>query len=100
MLHFNLVTENKYDIFFNDKKLGSLIRIEDGYFYLDLSELDGLLADWVLKDILDKLQELNKEWNDHINTTLNPNIVWVDPAEGDENDLDYLDDYFPDYFID
>ena len=44
--------------------LGDLIMAEDGYFYFFPEETPGCAwSNWMLQGILDKLNELNKDWD-------------------------------------
>ena len=65
---------NNYIIFFNNIFLGELKVLEDGFYYYFPCEFKGsCISSWILKDIYNKLEELNKEWNDKINNYFNKN---------------------------
>lgn len=57
-----------YRIKFKDKDLGSLEMMEDGFYNWIPPQFNGSsLGSWVIKDISNKLEELNKEYQEHIN---------------------------------
>lgn len=51
----------------NGKHLGSAIRSDDGYYYYDPEELDGLWSPYSLRCMADKLDDLNRPWDDKVN---------------------------------
>lgn len=56
-----------YTVKFNTVLLGSLRTVEDGFYYWFPTEFEGsCVAAWVIRDISNKLDELNKEWNEII----------------------------------
>lgn len=62
-----------YDIYVpSGKSLGYLSTLEDGfyYFFSEDGRFGGGWDAWVLRQIADKLDELNKPWEDHINETI------------------------------
>jgi len=63
------ITENHYKLFFkNYTYLGDLIKDVDGYFYFrpELTE-GGLWSGYVLKETVSILDDLNAEWDRHLN---------------------------------
>lgn len=59
--------KNIYKISFNNTNLGTLVKLEDGYYnWLPCDLNGGCLSSWVLKDIYNKLEVLNKEWNEEV----------------------------------
>lgn len=60
---YKQISDSNYDIIFNDRIVGSLQLDIDGFFYLDIRPEDnGYYSAWVLKNIAEKLEELNSEW--------------------------------------
>lgn len=57
---------NSFAVSFNNISLGELIIDDDGYYVWYPSQKYGYLEAWVLKDIANKLEELNKPWDDKI----------------------------------
>ena len=53
------------------KYLGDLFKLEDGCFYF-FPNFTGGCAGWWMRQIADKLDELNKPWEEYINETLKP----------------------------
>lgn len=56
----------------NGKYIGCMFPLEDGYYYFFPNSTSGAWAGWWMRQIADKLDELNKPWEDHINETLKP----------------------------
>ena len=53
--------------------LGTFERDVDGYFYFWRNEkLTGCDSSYVLRGIADKLDEVNKEWNEHLISIFSP----------------------------
>ena len=66
-ISFNKINNQKYDVIFeNGIKLGELLMDCDGYFYFWFERCDGSWESWVLRIICDKMDEINKPWNDEI----------------------------------
>lgn len=61
------ISENEYDVLFQEKHLGRFLRSDDGYLYYTDDLNGGLCAAWTLIEIGEALNDLNKEWDDHIN---------------------------------
>ena len=56
-----------YDVVFNNgKKIGEFYMEVDGYYVYQPLEGNGFLTEHSLKLILEKLTEINKEWDNHI----------------------------------
>jgi hypothetical protein len=53
-------------VFVLKQYVGRFIRDIDGYFCYDPSIGDGLWSEYELRLIVDKLRELNRPWNDHL----------------------------------
>lgn len=70
VLTFNSLSNIKYEIIGNKKLLGHLIMMEDGYFYCQFAEYDFIhqvWSDYVLEEIVNKLEELNKPIKEQLN---------------------------------
>ena len=60
--------KKEYRITFNKTYLGDLVMLEDGFYNWFPCKFDGsCISSWVLLDIHNKLEKLNKEWNSIIN---------------------------------
>lgn len=56
-----------YDVFFyNGKKLGQFYMEVDGYYVFLPENNSGYFNEYSLKLIINKLTELNKEWDNHV----------------------------------
>lgn len=70
-ISFVTVKHGTYIILFNslptlkeETNLGRLIQSDDGFYYWFPCDFEGgCISNWVLKVIYDKVEELNKEWN-------------------------------------
>lgn len=69
-IKYNKLSESNYEIVFeNGAKLGDLQRDVDGYFYwwpVNPSN-GGCLQSWILRNLADKMDELNRGWDKTIN---------------------------------
>lgn len=64
---YKKVDEYRYDVITkNDLMIGSFIRDVDGYFYFWADRNDGAWTSYVLRELSDKLNELNKVWDDQV----------------------------------
>lgn len=54
-------------IFENGKHIGNFVRDVDGFMYFEFLEGGELWGQEHLQMIVDKLKELNKDWQDNIN---------------------------------
>lgn len=63
----------------NGVVLGDLMQKEDGFFDFWPTDRDGCWAAYVLRAIADKLDELNKPWDDIISA--DPRIGGTEPKE-------------------
>lgn len=62
------ISNTEYNIKFNDIVLGQALMDVDGYLYFwDNKALTGCTEAWVLRQIADLLDGLNKEWDEEIN---------------------------------
>lgn len=69
MITLNKITENLYEALFsqNSKTLGFFDRDIDGYFYFeDYKSQNGVWSSYALRAIADKLDEINKDWDEQI----------------------------------
>ena len=68
MLNIKKKSSAQIEFYYNDVYLGDALMDVDGYYYFWFEEgKSGAWSDYGLKAIADKLQELNKDWNDKIN---------------------------------
>ena len=77
LLLFNKVTgSNSYQVIFsvNGKHIGDLDILDDGY-YRYFSTGNGYWDAWSMREIADKLDELNKEWDEVVRKDLGPKVV-------------------------
>ena len=64
---------NGYDVLApNGKNIGFLDMLDDGSYYYFCSVSRGGCSSWWMRQVADKLDELNKPWEDHINEMLKP----------------------------
>lgn len=66
LTYTSIGNDNSFNVSFKHLSLGELIINDDGYYAWYPSHKDGYLDAWVLKDIVTKLDELNKHWDDKI----------------------------------
>jgi hypothetical protein len=64
------VSKSHHKVFFGDKFIGDIIMDVDGYFYYLPSDERGTWSAWTMRLIADKLDELNKPWDDYIQKNL------------------------------
>jgi len=67
LITFNRIGDSLYEVIFVPNKigLGTLLKSDDGYYYWGPDFKDGTVWEaHVLRAIADKLDELNKEWDD------------------------------------
>jgi hypothetical protein len=59
--------KNYLEVFMNNIKIGELIKSEDGYFnwWAD-KDKSGYLPSYVLRDIANTLDSINRPWNDQV----------------------------------
>lgn len=50
----------------NDVLMGEMIVGDDGYYAWWPERGDGYIDSWILRELADKLDDLNKEWNDQV----------------------------------
>jgi hypothetical protein len=76
-----------YDMIWNDSiQIGKAIIDVDGFYYfLPNQNGGGLWQAYVLREIADKLDDLNKEWNDQITKYFEENPV----EDGDVDDIPF-----------
>lgn len=62
-------SEDNYNVvFYNGVDCGNLIRDVDGYFMYFPKNNGGGLESWSMKLIAEKLDELNKPWDEYVRT--------------------------------
>lgn len=66
MINLEYVIDGVYLVYFNKKKLGEFIVQDDGFFGFHTSEPSGYWSSYALRLIADKLDEINKEWDDQV----------------------------------
>lgn len=64
------ITKGRYKVFFNTNYLGDLVMDVDGYFYYWPSIEKGAWSSYSMRMIADKMDELNKPWDDYIEKNL------------------------------
>lgn len=66
-LIYNQINQQKYNVLTpNNHLIGELIMDVDGYFYFWPNN-SGCWSSNIMHSIANKLDEVNKQWNDHIN---------------------------------
>ena len=66
MIEINYAIDGVYSVYFNKKKLGAFVMQEDGYFGFYPDDLKGYWSSYSLRLIADKLDDVNRAWDDHI----------------------------------
>ena len=66
MIKTNYVIDGVHAVYFNKKRLGAFVVQDDGYFGFYADEPSGYWSSYALRLIADKLDEMNKTWDDHI----------------------------------
>ena len=56
----------------NGVKMGEAIQAEDGFFKFFPESRGGYWDEGTLQYVIDKLKELNKPWDDHLNEAFSP----------------------------
>ena len=71
MIETNYVIDGVHAVYFNKKRLGAFVVQDDGYFgfYPD-DDLKGYWSSHSLRLIADKLDEMNKTWDEYIDKNL------------------------------
>ena len=70
MINLEYVIDGVYVVYFNTKKIGEFTVQDDGLFQFYPNEHSGYWSSYALRLIADKLDELNKEWDEHIKKNL------------------------------
>jgi len=65
MIETNYVIDGVHAVYFNKKEIGVFAIQDDGYFGF-YGAGDGYWSSFALRLIADKLDEMNKAWDDHI----------------------------------
>lgn len=71
-LIFKKVSDSKHEIYWvshpsgDEIKDGELLQDVDGYLYYWPEKRDGCIPACILRSIADKLDELNKDWHEHV----------------------------------
>lgn len=68
MIEFKIESNSSYLITFKNKIIGRLVALEDGFYqFFPENFVNGsYISYWVLEKILNKLKELNKDWEEHL----------------------------------
>ena len=66
MITVELTTPTAGKIYFNQKYLGIVVVQDDGYFGFYTNEPSGYWSSYALRLIADKLDEMNKEWDEQV----------------------------------
>ena len=71
MIKLEKINDSNYKLIANkDIFFGNFIMMEDGYFSWFPIEFKGTcISSYTLKEIAEKLDELNKDWDNHLNLT-------------------------------
>lgn len=70
MINLEKQSNTSYKVLFNTKYLGMAEMDESGFYNFYSNDNMGYWSSYALRLIADKLDELNKDWNDHINKNL------------------------------
>ena len=68
MLNLEKVNKSLYNVSYgaNNKKLGIMYMEADGYFVFQPEEGSGFWSEYSLNLIVNKLKEMNKDWDKHL----------------------------------
>ncbi len=66
MINLEYVIDGVYGVYFNQKCIGRFTIQDDGYFGFYTNEPSGYWSSYALRLIADKLDELNKEWDEQV----------------------------------
>lgn len=68
---FNKISEERYEVIYdNGVSIGELLREVDGFFVYYPIQNGGCWESHVMRPIADKMDELNKPWQDQIDKDL------------------------------
>lgn len=72
LLTYADIGESAFEVRAGSKVLGNLFMLEDGFYqFFAFGTLSGYIPAHILREIADKLDELNKDWQAIIDTELN-----------------------------
>lgn len=60
-------TDARYEVYFNNRHLGYFYMEVDGFYVFIPKGNIGYWDEFSLRMIVDKLEEMNKKWNDDLN---------------------------------
>ena len=67
MIHLEYIADGVYIVYFNkNKKIGSFIIQDDGYYGYYPNELSGYWSSYALRLVADELDQINKEWDEQV----------------------------------
>ena len=55
-----------YEVYFSEKRIGTFLIQDDGYYGFYTESDSGYWSSYALRLIADKLDEMNKEWDDQV----------------------------------
>lgn len=70
MIKLEYVADGSYVVYFNKKVIGNFVIQDDGYFGYYPNEISGYWSSYALRLIANKLDEINKEWDEYIKNNL------------------------------
>jgi hypothetical protein len=59
-----------HKVYFNQKLIGFFVTQDDGYLQFLINEPSGYWSSYALRHIADKLDEMNKEWDEQVKKDL------------------------------
>ncbi len=66
-MNYKKIDDNQYEVFFeNGVKMGEFLKEVDGSFYFFPELKGGFWAGYIMRELADKEDELNKDWNNEI----------------------------------
>lgn len=87
MLEFVKISDTKYNVLFNNLVLGILLREIDGFYVFYQERHDAAWTAHILREISDKLNELNQAWDEYLRENLSNKS---DPLQDDFDILNNL----------
>ena len=66
MINLEYVIDGVYEVYFNQSRIGEFVVQDDGYYRYVMKNNLGFWSSYGLRLIADKLDELNKTWDEQI----------------------------------
>jgi hypothetical protein len=71
LFKYEKINDQRYNLIFeNNVKIGEFILNDDGYFVFFFDKCDGYFEPYILQEIVNFLNKLNKTWDEIVKTNL------------------------------